>query len=385
MQRSVCTPLCAGTLVTAGGISWSHLSLCLFCLGCDRTAAAQEEKSGRSVALRKQTGRTKAGRHADLTLRCKVKVLTQGALLLHRLRRYDSFAVWRRPKRTKVGGVLCRCPPTSSLEDDEDDWCHPDEHSSRCQLREYREQMDIAQLTNDDLYKRYRVNHATLAYIIAQLDAASAPNTDRSQSLSTGYKVLITLRYLATGVIQLNTGDLHSIQAPSIDEPMYVNRMGYHSINTQVMLFSEKTRAIVIASSPSAVHPRMGCGKFSKETCFHRMTIFFWVIVGIPANAGSNNAQEACNSILKIVPEPTITNWATYSLMNRLKKPIELSVSQSSYAAPAAPTTAALCLPITSITASPASLANNFSNLISKTECPGLSVMQMILWLVSKA
>ncbi|KAH3738510.1 hypothetical protein DPMN_045144 [Dreissena polymorpha] len=33
--------------------------------------------------------------------------------------------------------------------------------------------------------------------------------------------------------------------------------------------------------------------------------------------------------ILKIVPEPTMTNRAPLSLMNRLKKPIELSVSQS--------------------------------------------------------
>ena len=41
MQRSVCTPLCAGTPLP--------LSLYLFCLGCDRTVAAQEEKSGRNV------------------------------------------------------------------------------------------------------------------------------------------------------------------------------------------------------------------------------------------------------------------------------------------------------------------------------------------------
>ncbi|KAH3789684.1 hypothetical protein DPMN_167870 [Dreissena polymorpha] len=33
-------------------------------------------------------------------------------------------------------------------------------------------------------------------------------------------------------------------------------------------------------------------------------------------------------SILKIVPEPTMTNQAPLSLMNRLKKPIKLSVSQ---------------------------------------------------------
>ncbi|KAH3835406.1 hypothetical protein DPMN_108752 [Dreissena polymorpha] len=164
MQRSVFTLLCAGTPVPAGGGSWSHLSLYLFCLGCDRTVAAQEEKSWRNL-------------------------------------RYDSFAVWRRPKRRKVGGVLCQCPayktrtylvtgnqrqidivhagqhefvrslvhgtlrstcivpfrdvdeptsvpdeptsrrvyptsrrvkPTSSLEDDEDDWCRPDVDSSRC-------------------------------------------------------------------------------------------------------------------------------------------------------------------------------------------------------------------------------------------------------------
>ncbi|KAH3832144.1 hypothetical protein DPMN_105421 [Dreissena polymorpha] len=35
--------------------------------------------------------------------------------------------------------------------------------------------------------------------------------------------------------------------------------------------------------------------------------------------------------ILKIVPEPTMSNRAPLSLMNRLKKPIELSVSQSVY------------------------------------------------------
>ncbi|KAH3776943.1 hypothetical protein DPMN_178377 [Dreissena polymorpha] len=35
--------------------------------------------------------------------------------------------------------------------------------------------------------------------------------------------------------------------------------------------------------------------------------------------------------VYKIVPEPTMTNRAPLSLMNRLKKPIELSVSQSVY------------------------------------------------------
>ena len=91
--------------------------------------------------------------------------------------------------------------------------------------REYHDRLDIEQLTNDQLLKRYRVNHATLAYIIAKLDAALAPRTSRSHSLSTGYKVLITLRYLATGVIQLNTGDLHSVAQSSVSKA--VSQTGY--------------------------------------------------------------------------------------------------------------------------------------------------------------
>ncbi|KAH3782709.1 hypothetical protein DPMN_160628 [Dreissena polymorpha] len=66
---------------------------------------------------------------------------------------------------------------------------------------EYRERMDFAQLTNDELYKRYCINHATLAHIIAQLDAALAPNTDRSYSLSTGYKVRMVYHYINTQIV----------------------------------------------------------------------------------------------------------------------------------------------------------------------------------------
>ena len=62
------------------------------------------------VVYGRRCAKREVGRKLCLTKGSWVKVLTQGALLLHRWRRYDSFAVWRRPKRTKVGGVLCRCP-----------------------------------------------------------------------------------------------------------------------------------------------------------------------------------------------------------------------------------------------------------------------------------
>ncbi|KAH3727240.1 hypothetical protein DPMN_053170 [Dreissena polymorpha] len=74
--------------------------------------------------------------------------------------------------------------------------------------------MDYLHLTNDELQKKYRVNHPTLQYLIDQLDAALRPKTDRSHGLSTGYKLLITLRYLSTSVIQLS--GLHSVAQFSV-------------------------------------------------------------------------------------------------------------------------------------------------------------------------
>ncbi|KAH3782019.1 hypothetical protein DPMN_159930 [Dreissena polymorpha] len=100
------------SLMPAGGGSWSHLSLCLFCLGCDRRAAAQEEKSGRNGHY------YFIGSAGTIPSLCGVV-----------------------PKGQKWE-ECCAVPfrdvdePTSSLEDDEDVWCHPDEDSSRCQ-REY--------------------------------------------------------------------------------------------------------------------------------------------------------------------------------------------------------------------------------------------------------
>ncbi|WAR12576.1 HARB1-like protein [Mya arenaria] len=129
-------------------------------------------------------------------------------------------------------------------------------------------------------------------------------------------KILITLRYLATGGIQLNDGDIHyvsqpsvsravgqvidalanpqlsrqylkfpltpqtlhdtksdfygiagfpnvigvidgthvQIKAPSHDEPAYVNRMGYHSINTQIVFDGRDNIIDIVARWPGATH-----------------------------------------------------------------------------------------------------------------------------------
>ena len=82
--------------------------------------------------------------------------------------------------------------------------------------RRYQERLEYQDITNIDLHERYRVNHDVLTYICNEVDFMLRPQTNRNQSLSTHYKVLTTLRYLATGIIQLNAGDIHHVSQPTV-------------------------------------------------------------------------------------------------------------------------------------------------------------------------
>ncbi len=154
-------------------------------------------------------------------------------------------------------------------------------------------------LQNSELIERYRLDRQGILFLNDKLTPFIGPTSFRNNSLNSIEKILIALRYFATSSIQLNDGDIHEvsqptvsrvisqvtqaltepeivrqfisvptapgeirqikedffniarfpnvigvidgthvqIQAPVVDEPAYVNRMGYHSINTQVILF----------------------------------------------------------------------------------------------------------------------------------------------------
>ena len=157
---------------------------------------------------------------------------------------------------------------------------------------------DIFDLMTDfQILQRYRMNRDGINKLEGLIGIQIAPRTARHHSLSAREKILITLRYLASGVFQINDGDLHhvaqstvsksitevvnclssqevivqfirfpmdaaalndqvrefagianfpkvvgaidcthvKILAPSLEEEIYVNRKGYHSINVQVI------------------------------------------------------------------------------------------------------------------------------------------------------
>lgn len=158
---------------------------------------------------------------------------------------------------------------------------------------------DLAELSNQAIINRYRLDHDGISFLTDLLEEDLQPKTNKKNALTALQKVKISLRYFASGEIQLNDGDIHNVsqssvsrcisqvidavskphivnrfikfpttqyeiqdnekqfygvakfpnvfgvidcthiqlQAPPQNEEFYVNRMNYHSINTQVKFF----------------------------------------------------------------------------------------------------------------------------------------------------
>ncbi|XP_060577992.1 putative nuclease HARBI1 [Ruditapes philippinarum] len=163
---------------------------------------------------------------------------------------------------------------------------------------------------------QYRLDKEGINYLERILQNKITPLARRNNSLSVRDKILITLRYLATGPIQLNDADIHGVsqptvsrvinevisalsspdivssfiqfpidpdqlrknqqefyglarfpkvvgvidcthvrvRAPSMNEEQYVNRKGFHSLNVQ-LVFDPFDRIIdVVSKWPGSVH-----------------------------------------------------------------------------------------------------------------------------------
>ena len=85
------------------------------------------------------------------------------------------------------------------------------------QLKNYKPRRDVlGTLTDSELVTQYRLDRAGILYVTDLVRGALESPTGRSGALSPEMKILITLRYLATGKMQLcNSDDLGPSQ-PSI-------------------------------------------------------------------------------------------------------------------------------------------------------------------------
>jgi hypothetical protein len=171
-------------------------------------------------------------------------------------------------------------------------------------------------MTNLEIISRYRFDRDGIHFLDRLLSPLIQPQTARNHSLTSRDKILITLRYLATGPIQLNDADIHGISQPTIsrvldeviaalsspaivqrfikfpttlqeltanqtefyglahfpkvigvidgthikikaphdNEEAYVNRKGFHSINVQVVFDAFDKITDVVARWPGSTH-----------------------------------------------------------------------------------------------------------------------------------
>ena len=185
------------------------------------------------------------------------------------------------------------------------------------QLKIYQPRKDVLNMLSDaELVRRYRLDRAGVLYVTDLVRGALQSPTSRSQALTPEMKVLITLRYLATGKMQLcNSDDLGPTQAsvsraitdtlqaltqpellcdfvefpltlpeihrkqeefqqiagfpgvvgvidcthirivaPQDQEHAYVNRKNFHSINTQLVFDASYRIMDVVANWPGSTH-----------------------------------------------------------------------------------------------------------------------------------
>ncbi|XP_060571376.1 putative nuclease HARBI1 isoform X2 [Ruditapes philippinarum] len=174
---------------------------------------------------------------------------------------------------------------------------------------------DFGDLTNEEVISRYGLDKDGILFLTELLREDLQPKTERKNTITLLQKVKIALRYFASGEIQLNDADIHGIsqssvsrvisqvihalsrphivqtyikfpktqqelqdlerqfygtasfpnvfgvidgthvqiQGPTQNKGVYVNRMNYHSINTQVV-FDPNDRIIdIVARWPGSV------------------------------------------------------------------------------------------------------------------------------------
>jgi len=187
-------------------------------------------------------------------------------------------------------------------------------HLRQRQLRNFRARRDVLQeLSDEELVKRYRLDRAGILFVTDLVRPILQCETRRNHALTAEMKVIITLRFLATGKMQLcssddlgvsqptvsrvitetlnalSNGDILRrfikfpmtvdavernkaaflniahfphvidcthvrIMAPREQEAVFVNRKGFHSINVQILFDADYKIINVLAKWPGSVH-----------------------------------------------------------------------------------------------------------------------------------
>ena len=75
--------------------------------------------------------------------------------------------------------------------------------------------------TSQELYERFRFTENGIAFLLDFIENGITPNTKRNFAIPAKLKLLLTLRFLATGTFQLNVADHFGISQPSVSRSVW--------------------------------------------------------------------------------------------------------------------------------------------------------------------
>ncbi|XP_052783197.1 putative nuclease HARBI1 [Mya arenaria] len=116
---------------------------------------------------------------------------------------------------------------------------------------------NLDDLTNIEIIDRYRLDRDGIDYVENILSRQITPKAYRNHAISARHKLLITLRYLATGPIQLNDCDIHGVSQPTVSRVLgeMLNVLSDPRLETvQVVVDGEDKIIDIVARWPGSVH-----------------------------------------------------------------------------------------------------------------------------------
>ena len=91
------------------------------------------------------------------------------------------------------------------------------------QRRQFKERKDCLQMyRNSELIERFRLDYDGIMFVDSLVRDRVSNGTNRNHGLSSVHKLLITLRYLATGKMQLCNGDDMGVSQPTVSRAISV-------------------------------------------------------------------------------------------------------------------------------------------------------------------
>eukprot|EP00102_Acyrthosiphon_pisum_P019201 XP_016656411.1 PREDICTED: putative nuclease HARBI1 isoform X3 [Acyrthosiphon pisum] len=103
-----------------------------------------------------------------------------------------------------------------------------------------------------DFKTRFRLSKETVLMILDLIGPSISSNTDRNNAVTTTQKLLLALRFYATGSFLISAGDVVGVSGPNAE--YFRNRKGWFSLNVQTVVSAKLKIMDIVVRWPGSTH-----------------------------------------------------------------------------------------------------------------------------------